>query len=146
MKVIELKTAMDAGFAQVNERFTRVDERFVGIDERFDRIDERFDRIDERFAQVDERFARVDAQFVEVRADIAALDTRIESSKIETRRYFDVIAEHLRSDIALLAGAVASISTMLERSLAENASEHRVIASALDNHEIRLTALERRSV
>ena len=118
MKVVELRAAMDARFAQV-------DERFVGIDEQLVRIDE---------------------QFAEVRGDIVALGKRIESSKTETRRHFDVIAEHLRSDIALLAGAVASIATMLERSLAENASEHRVMASAFDNHEIRLTALERRSV
>ena len=78
-----------------------------------------------------------------MKADIVTLDQRITSEGITTRRHFDVVAEGLRSDIGLLATAVATISSTLERSIAENRSEHATFISVLENHEIRLTALER---
>ena len=72
------------------------------------KVSELKQEMDTRFAQVDARFAEVDARFVEVHAHIA-------SEGEATRRHFDIVAEHLRSDISLLASAVATVSTTLDR-------------------------------
>jgi hypothetical protein len=117
MRVSELKEEMDARFAQVDARFAQVDARFE---------------------QVDKRFAQVDARFVEMQEQIA-------SEANATRRHFDVVGEQLRSDIALIATGLATTNQTLERHIAESHSEHATILRILDNHEVRLTSLERSS-
>ena len=78
-------------------------------------------------------------------AAIAPLATKAEvkADGETTRRHFDVVAEGLRSDVALLATAVSTFTSTLDRSIAENRSQHATFIAALDNHEVRLTALER---
>jgi len=121
--VNELKAAMDAGFAEVDRRFAAVDRRFA--------------EVDQRFAEVDQRFAQVDARF-------DALDERITRESETTRRHFDVVAEDLRSDMRMIADAVATMSTTLERHMSSAAVERTTVSAALDDHEVRLTTLERR--
>src|SRR5881397_2884824 len=58
----------------------------------------------------------------------SSLRDEIASSAAETRRHFDVVAEAIRDDIRILAEAVASHS------------------DRLDKHDLRIGALERRSV
>ena len=99
--------------------------------------------IDTGFTEVRADIVEVKADIVEMKADIVTLDERIRSEGITTRRHFDVVAEGLRSEIRLLATAVATTSSTLERSIAENRSEHATFISVLENHEVRLTALER---
>ncbi|MGE3510112.1 MAG: hypothetical protein AB7N65_14650 [Vicinamibacterales bacterium] len=137
MKANELKAAMDAQLAQVDARFAEVDSRFAEVDRRFDAVDQRFDAVDERFDAVDKRFDAVDKR-------LDAMDQRITAESEITRRYFDVVAEDLRSDMRMIAGAVAAISTTLERHTNAAAVERTTVTSVLDNHEVRLTALERR--
>lgn len=116
MKVTELKSAMDAGFAEIDQRFEKADERFRTIDE----------------------------QFADVRAQLEAMDRRITLEATATRRHFDVVAEDLKSDIRLLAGAVAAISTTLEHHITVSLSGRRTMSGALDDHEVRITVLEQR--
>ena len=136
MKVNELKVAMDAQFAEMKSQFAEADQRFAQVDQRFERIDQRFEQVDQRFAQVDDRFDKVDER-------LDALDARITSEGIATRRHFDVVVEDVKSDIRLLASAVAANTTALERHITTSLSERKTVSAALDDHEVRLTVLER---
>ena len=69
---------------------------------------------------------------------------RISSEAEATRRHFDVVAEDLKSDIRLLAGGLAAVTTTLERHIAASSSERTPMSAALNDHELRRTALERR--
>ena len=112
---------MDARFDQVDAQFTQV---------------ARLDQVDARFAQVDERLAHVDAR-------LASVETRIDATAVETRRHFDVVAEQLRSDIALFASGGAVTKSRLDHSLVENESTQKTLFGALDDHERRLRILQR---
>lgn len=136
MKVNELKVAMDAQFAEMKSQFAEADQRFAQVDQRFERIDQRFEQVDQRFAQVDDRFDKVDER-------LDALDARITSEGVATRRHFDVVVEDVKSDIRLLASAVAANTTALERHITTSLSERKTVSAALDDHEVRLTVLER---
>lgn len=115
MKVNELKAAMDAQFVEMKAQFAEVDQRFAQVDERFDKVDERLD----------------------------TLDARITSEGVATRRHFDVVVEDVKSDIRLLAGSVVAVTATLERHIASSLSERKTVSAALDDHEVRLTVLER---
>ena len=136
MKVNELKVAMDAQFAEMKAQFAEADQRFARIDQRFERVDQRFEQVDQRFAQVDDRFDKVDER-------LDALDARITSEGVATRRHFDVVAEDLKSQIRLITSAVAANTTTLERHISTSLSERQTVSAALDDHEVRLTVLER---
>jgi hypothetical protein len=75
---------------------------------------------DERFTSIDERFAKVDAQFAETRAQlgvkIEAVDTKV------VQLYDEVIA--------------------MREEARRNAAGHEAFTRRLDNHEIRIRALE----
>lgn len=100
-------------------------------------------RVNQLKAAIDAQFAELKTQFADVRAQLEAMDRRITSEATATRRHFDVVAEDLKSDIRLLAGAVAAISSTLERHINTSLSERRTVFGALDNHDVRLVALER---
>lgn len=129
MKVDELKAAMDAQFLEMKAQFTEVDQRFAQVDERFTQVDERFTQVDERFDKVDER--------------LDTLDTRITTEGVDTRRHFDVVAEDLKSQIRLIASAVVANTATLERHINTSLSERKTVSAALNDHEVRLTVLER---
>jgi hypothetical protein len=61
---------------------------------------------------------------------------RIAAEGERTRRHFDIVAERIQSDLALLASAVDAQRAKLDRSSAENGSEHATILSVLDDHEL----------
>lgn len=157
MKTSKLETAMVAQFAEVkaefrtihglfakvDARFAKIDQRFEEVDHRFAQIDGRLAKVDARFATIDERFTKVDEQFAEVRSQFEAMDRRITSEGADTRRHFDVVAEQMKADIAMLAGAVVAATSSLERYIAEDRNERATVTGVLHNHEIRLTALER---
>lgn len=98
-------------------------------------MDARFDAaakdVGERFTQVDERFMRIDKRFDRLERLIA------EDGKA-TRRHIDIVAEDLKSRMKSLAEASAAS----ERRLADATGTHRTLVSAVDDHEVRLLALE----
>ena len=115
MKVDELKAAMDAQFLEMKAQFTEVDQRFAQVDQRFAQVDQRLD----------------------------TLDTRITTEGVDTRRHFDVVAEDLKSQIRLIASAVVANTATLERHINTSLSERKTVSAALNDHEVRLTVLER---
>ena len=136
MNVIELKAAMDTGFTEAKADIAELKADIVEI--RADIVEIRADIV-----EIKADIVEIKADIVEIKADLVTVNERITAEAVTTRRHFDVVAEHLRSDIALLAGAVTTISSTLERSIAENRSEHATFMSLFQNHEVRLIALER---
>ncbi len=122
MKMNELKAAMDAQFAEMKAQFAEVDQRFAGIDQRFEQVDQRFAHVEQR---------------------LDTLDARITSEGVATRRHFDVVAEDLKSQIQLVTSAVVATTATLERHINTSLSERKTVSAALDDHEVRLTVLER---
>jgi len=78
-----------------------------------------FEQVDKRFEQVDKRFEQVDKRFDDLSAQIAA-------EREESRRHFAIAIEQMKA----------------ERNLVLDQS--RGNAERLDNHEKRISALERR--
>jgi hypothetical protein len=86
------------------------------IDHRFKSIDHRFDQVDNRFEQVDKQFEEMESR---LRVKIEAVDMK---ASLAIERLDDLLTRH---DI--------------------NAIEHARFEQRLDNHEVRLTALENRN-
>ncbi len=128
MKVADLKRDMDTQFAGMHERFVRIDERFTGMDE--------------RFAGIDERFARIDERFDTLRRDIEVL---IRESEERTRRYFETVAEHFTSEMRRIVGDLADSQQQHARRGADAETRIDTLRAGLDDHEVRLQALERRT-
>ena len=125
MRVSELKLEMDGRFVEVQQQFAEVQQRFA--------------EVQQQFAGVRQQFADVRQQFAEVRQQFAEMDRRITEEGEQTRRHFDVVAEQLKSEIALLATAVVR----LERSNVDIRAGQATVFSALSDHELRLRILER---
>jgi hypothetical protein len=138
VKVIELKRNMDVLFAQVHDRFGQVDVRFAQVDARFAEVDARFAQIDERFAQVDARFAQVDARFVQIDDRFVEIQTLVTEEAQSTRRHMDVVVENAVAQIR----AIATSAGVAHHRLDVNQSEHATFTGVLDDHELRLKALE----
>jgi hypothetical protein len=130
MKIADLKDQMDAQFEAVGSRFAAVDARFADVDARFDAVNARFDAVDARFDAVEN-------QFQELRNLIAA-EARA------TRTHFDVIADQLRTEIKLGLDKSMATGQQVAGLTAINAQDHIGFARTLENHELRLKALESR--
>jgi tetrahydromethanopterin S-methyltransferase subunit G len=151
MDLSELKGDMDRGFEAVGQRFEGVARRFQVIDSRFDAIDRRFEAIDTRFEAIDRRFDAVDQRFDAVDRRFDAVDRRFEETLAfiaaegeKTRRHFDVVVEHVKSERNLALDKAMAADERAGRLTATNAADHVDFASRLDDHEIRLSRLERK--
>jgi predicted transcriptional regulator len=85
-----------------------------------------FEEVSKRFEQVDQRFEQVDQQFEQVQRQFGVLSAQIATEAENTRRHFDIVVEQLKA----------------ERNLALDQS--MAVADRLDDHERRITKLERR--
>ena len=115
MTIEELSRDVAEGFGNIDKRLNTVEQRFVVVDERFARIDERFDHIDERLDRIDERLDRMDER----------LDRRLREEHETTRRHFDVMVERVEAAVRIVAEG------------------HHYLRTVLDNHEVRLQAIEK---
>jgi hypothetical protein len=90
-------------------------------DERFATIDQRSSTIDQRFATIDQRFAKIDQQFDETRAQLGVKIEAVATKVVQV--YDEVIA--------------------MRKEAKRNATEHKAFTKRLDNHDVRLLALEK---
>jgi hypothetical protein len=100
----------------------KIDALATSVEQRFAGVDRRFGAIDQRFAAIDQRFAAIDGQFDETRAQ---LGVKIEAVDAKVDKVYDEL-------IAMCAEAN------------RNTSERETYTSLLENHDIRLLALEKR--
>jgi hypothetical protein len=124
--IAALRATLDARDARLEERFDGIDARFDGIDVRFDAVDAKFDGIDTRFDGIDAKFVAIDTKFdgIDARFDgsdarFGTLEARIEESAAETRRHMGVIAEDLKSKIALVAEGLVTLTERLGSEMRE---------------------------
>jgi len=99
---------------------SQIRELSTSINGRFAQVDGRSEQIDGRFAQIDTRFDQIDTRFDELKAQ---LRTEIEA---------------VRGDIRLVAEAQAA----QHAHNAQNEAEHRAFLKRIENHEVRVLALE----
>jgi hypothetical protein len=128
MEIPDLKNRMDEQFAAVDVKFAAVDVKFAAVDARFAAVDARFDAVDARFDAVDTRFEE--------------LRNLIVSEAKATRTHFDVIADQLRTEIKLGLDKSMATGQQVAGLTAINAQDHVAFARTLENHELRLKALE----
>ena len=98
-------------------------------------MDARFDAVDARFEAVDARFTRVDARFDDIEQQMAA-------EHASTRHHMDVLIEQVKAEYRLGLDRMVSIERRLANSIASNAVDHTTFEAALQQHEVRITALE----
>ena len=85
-------------------------------------IDARFVQVDQRFEQVDKRFEQVDKRFDEVKS---ALGTQIDAIGDKVQHAIERLDDVLKKDVS-------------------NSAAHARMDTRLDNHELRILALEDR--
>jgi chaperonin cofactor prefoldin len=93
----------------------------TSVDKRFEQVDKRFEQVDKRFEQVDKRFEQVDKRFDELKSELA---TRIEAVDAKVDLVVEGFGNLLKKD-------------------ASNSASHARFEARVDNHELRLVALER---
>jgi uncharacterized protein YdcH (DUF465 family) len=94
--------------------------------------------MDAQFAGVDARFAGVDARF-------EAIEARIQAEHETTRRRIDVWGEQMRTELKLYSEQSAAMLQRFDALLAANAQDHANFMRIFENHEVRITSLERES-
>jgi hypothetical protein len=101
----------------MDERFQAVDER---IDQHFAKVDQQFASNDQRFASIDQRFTSIDQQLAGMKAQ---LGVKIEAVDAKVDLVYDVLVAQQQ-----YAGA--------------NSLAHDEFRERLDNHDVRILALE----
>jgi len=149
MKIVELKREIDTQFREVNDHFREVNDHFREVDDHFCEVDEHFREVDEHFREVDEHFREVDARFNEVNGRFAAVDARFDELELRltaehetTRRHMDVLIEQLKTEWRLGLDKITAVEQRLVSIVASNASDHTVFTAVLQQHELRISALE----
>ncbi len=112
---VELHTLQRA----MERRFDTMERRFDAMEQRFGGLEQRFDGLEQRFDGLEQRFDGLERTMVD--------KNELASSAAETRRHFDVVAESIRADVRLFADPI------------------RGHTDQLNQHETRITRLERRS-
>jgi hypothetical protein len=149
MDLSELKGDMDRGFEAVGQQFEGVDRRFEAIDPRFNAVDRRFKETLAFIAAEEEKTRRyMLEESDETRRYMLEESDKTRRHMLEeterTRRHFDVVVEHVKSERNLALDKAIAADARAGRLTATNAADHVDFASRLENHEIRLTRLERK--
>src|SRR5690349_2684345 len=92
--------------------------------------------------EMDARFGEMDARFGEVDARFDKLESRLAAEHETTRRYMDVLFEQLRAEYRLGLDRMTALEQRQASSAASNASDHAIFTAVLQQHDIRITALE----
>ena len=112
---------IDALRESTDERFDTVDQQFAKVDERFDKVEQRVEKVDQRVAKVEQRVAKVDQRVAETWSQLGVKIEALEANVVKV--YDEVIAMGAESK--------------------RNASEHKTFTKRLDNHDVRILALEK---
>jgi len=114
MKTVELKREMDRQFRDVDARFRAADTRFDDVNASFAAVDARFD----------------------------ALESRLTAEHETTRRYMDVLIEQVKAEYRLGLDKMTAMEQRLASIAASNAADQAVFTAVLQQHELRITAVE----
>jgi uncharacterized protein (DUF3084 family) len=139
----ELETSIrhiDARTKRIEERTTRIEERMATIEERTMSIEERTAGIEERTAGVEERTIRIEQTFLTKEdAKVFATKDDVREEGERTRRHFDIVADRMKEDIALIAEGHKATRVYVDGQLGNT-------RTTLDSHDKRITKLEAKSI
>jgi len=121
--------------AQIDALRESTDERFDTVDQQFAKVDERFDKVDQRVEKVDQRVAKVEQRVAKVEQRVAKVDQRV----AETWSQLGVKIEALEANVVKVYDEVIAMREESKR----NSSEHKTFTKRLDNHDLRILALEK---
>jgi hypothetical protein len=71
------------------------------------------------------------------------IEAKIVAQHAETRRHFDVMAKHLRTDLNKVIDKVNATNDKVDRLMTRHAIEHTAFVDAVADHEVRQRVLER---
>jgi archaellum component FlaC len=131
-----LATRIDAFATSVSQRFDGIDQRLTGIDTRFDGIDTRLAGIDTRFDGIDMRLDGIDQRLAGIDTRFDGIDTRLVDLKAELL----IRIEAVDTKVGLV---LEKVDHLIHRDVA-NSVAHARFEQRLDNHELRIIALESR--
>ena len=132
-KITALSEVVKAGFTDFAGRFNQVEERFDKVDERFDKIDGRLVTVDGRLNKVEERLDQADDRFTSLEASI---DRKLD----EMRSQLGVKIEAVDTRVTQVYDAVIALGAHGE----QNRKDHKRIDEKLEDHDVRILALEHR--
>ena len=121
-RITDLSAAVDQRFDGVDRRLDKVDQRLDIVDQRLDKVDQRLDKHDQRFDTIDEQWKTTDQQFKTIDFRFKTIDQQF----AETRAQLGMQLEALDHKIGLIYDVVIA----------------QQFKSRLDDHEVRLLALE----
>lgn len=84
----------------------------------------------------------MDTRFREVHVRLDQLESRVTADYETTRRYMQVLIEELKSEYRLGLDQMRAMEGRLASVVASNASDHTVFTPILQQHEVRISALE----
>ncbi len=163
MDVSELKGDMDRQFEGVARQFETIDRRFDAVDRRFEEmlalIASQKDETRQFILEEGEKTRRYMLEESEgTRRSMLEESESTRRSMLEesdgtrrymleesesTRRHFDIVVEQVKSERNLALDKAIAADERTGRLTATNAADHVGFASRLDDHELRLTRLER---
>ncbi len=101
----ELRQSVDRLASDMHDRFAQVDQRFAQVDQRCAQVDQRFDQVGDRFERLE----------VQIRAESAETREYVDLKAHETRRHFDVVAEHIEELLKPLADGISANRGLIGR-------------------------------
>jgi peptidoglycan hydrolase CwlO-like protein len=131
-------TSVDAQFKNVDAHFTSVDARFKNVDVQFKNVDAQFTSVDAHFTSVDAHFTSVDAHFTSVDAQFKEIDEKIDQQTEDLKAHLGMKIEALHETVKLVYDAVISH----QAHFGANEMAHETFTKRLDNHDIRILAIE----
>jgi len=111
-KLDRTNVRLDRTAEKFDERLDRLDEK---LDRRAGKLDERLDRLDLKAGEFDERFDRLDLKAGEFDERFDRLDEKLDRRTEEIKRYFNVVAGELRSEIRTVAEGFVATNERLDR-------------------------------
>jgi hypothetical protein len=94
--------------------------------------------------EVNELKGDMDRQFEAVRRSFEETRAFITTEGEKTRRHFDMVVEQIKSERNLALDKAIAADERTGRMTATNAADHVGFQARLDDHELRLTRLERK--
>jgi hypothetical protein len=127
----------------------KIDALSKSSDERFGNIDRQFAKVDQQFARVDQQFATIDGRFAETRTDLGAEISELSKSMTDRFGKIDRQFEETKAQLGVKIEAVdAKVDRLYDEVIAmraetkRNTSEHEAFTKRLENHDLRILALE----
>lgn len=120
------KKYFDLTIREFNKKFIKIDKRFDDIDKKFDKIDKKFDEIDKRFDFIIDHFNSRFEAIEQMVADLSTKIARFTNSVLNSLDKLTTEYKKLDEETTVLAGRYPQIN------------------DKLDDHEVRISALEKK--